>query len=109
MQVVVHPDIEDVAGRDLRNHQRVPGRAGHDVEERQHMLVLIDLVAGKLAAENLREHIVGVMGGSEINWSSMSLPSPERQGAKTPQAPRPLSRQVPSAVTTLSRRLVAAL
>jgi hypothetical protein len=27
------------------------------------MLVLIDLVAGKLAAENLRENIIGVIGG----------------------------------------------
>ena len=63
MGEILRRNIEDVAGRRLRDHQRVAGRARHDVEEGQHMIVLIDLVAGKLAAQDFGEDVVGVIGG----------------------------------------------
>ena len=56
-------DVEDVARRRLRDHQRVAGRARHDVEKRQHVVVLVDLVAGELAAQDFCEDVVGVIGG----------------------------------------------
>ena len=63
MGVIVGRDVEDVAGRGLRDHQRMAGRARHDVEKGQHVLVLIDLVAGEFAAQDLCEDVVGVIGG----------------------------------------------
>src|SRR5262249_62217828 len=61
--VIVGGDVEDVAGGGLRDHQRVARGAGHDVEERQHVVVLIDLVAGEFAAQDLCEGILCVVGG----------------------------------------------
>src|ERR1700755_3504715 len=75
MGVIVGRDIEDVAGRGLRNHQCVAGGARHDVEKRQHMVVLIDLVTGKLAAQDFREDVIGVVGGH--GWLLMSNPGRE--------------------------------
>src|SRR5258708_2970134 len=63
MGVIVGRDVEDIAGRGLWDHQRMAGGTRHDVEERQHVLVLIDLVAGKLAAQDFCKDIVGVIGG----------------------------------------------
>ena len=39
MGVILGGDVEDVAGRGLRDHQRMAGRARHDVEEGQHVVV----------------------------------------------------------------------
>ena len=63
MGEILRLDIEDVAGRRLRDNQRVAGRARHDVEKGQHVVVLIDLVAGEFAAQDLCEDVVGVIGG----------------------------------------------
>ena len=49
---IVGLDVEQVAGRRFRQHQRVAGRARHDVEEGQHLVVLVDLVTGQLATQN---------------------------------------------------------
>src|SRR6185369_8830483 len=54
---------ENVAGGGFRDHQGVAGCARHDVEKGQHMVVFIDLVAGKFAAQDLGEDVVGVVGG----------------------------------------------
>ena len=42
-------DVEDVARRHLGDHQHVAVRPGHDVHERQRVLVLVDLLAGQFA------------------------------------------------------------
>jgi hypothetical protein len=39
----------------------MPGRARHDVEEREGAVVLVDLVARELAAQDLGEDIVGII------------------------------------------------
>ena len=58
-------DVEQVARRRLRQHQRVPGRARHDVEEGERLVVLVDLVAGQFAAQDFREDVVlGVVGSA---------------------------------------------
>src|SRR3954468_23551482 len=61
--VIVGRDVEDVAGGGFGDHQRMARRTRHDVEERQHVVVLVDLVAGKLAAQDFCEGVVGVIGG----------------------------------------------
>src|SRR5262249_53306054 len=66
-------DVEDVAGRGLRNHQRVARRARHDVEKGEDVLVLIDLVAGQLAAQDLCEDVVAVVGGGHRGGSLSSV------------------------------------
>src|SRR5205807_102500 len=63
MQKVLHLDVEDVAGRGLRDDQRVPGGARHDVEESKDMVVLVDLGAGKFAAQDFCKDVVAVIGG----------------------------------------------
>jgi hypothetical protein len=76
-QKILRLDVEDVAGRGLRDHQRMPGTARHDVEERQHMVVLVDLVAGKLAAQDFCERVVAVVGGHDVSLGyATSLISP---------------------------------
>ena len=55
---VVGLDVEQVAGRRLRQHQRVARRARHDVEEGQHLVVLVDLVARQFAAQDFGEDVV---------------------------------------------------
>ena len=42
----------------LRDHERVPGAQRVDVEKREHPLVLVNLVTGNLAADDLAEHRV---------------------------------------------------
>jgi hypothetical protein len=41
----------------------VAGRPRHDVEEGQHVVVLIDLVAREFAAQDFRENVVAVICG----------------------------------------------
>ena len=63
---VVGRNIEDVARGRLRQHQRVAGRARHDVEEGKRLVVLVDLVARQFAAQDLREDVVGIVGGHRL-------------------------------------------
>src|SRR6478609_9598453 len=63
MGKIVGRYVEDVAGRDFWDHQRVAGGARHDVEEGQHVLVLVNLVAGEFAAQDSCEGILRVIGG----------------------------------------------
>src|SRR5438445_2187051 len=74
--IIVGRDVEDVAGGDLRDHERMARRTRHDVEERQHVVVFIDLVAGKLAAQDFCEGVVSVIGGHgcslEVHFNFMS-------------------------------------
>ena len=60
---VVGRDVQDVARRRLRDHQRVTWRPRHDVEEGQRLVVLVNLEARDLAAQDLGENIVRVVGG----------------------------------------------
>ena len=62
MGEIVGGDVEQVAGRGLRQHQRMAGRARHDVEEGQRLVVLVDLVAGQFAAQDFGEDVVRVVG-----------------------------------------------
>ena len=54
--------VEQVARLLLGDHQRVAFRARHDVEKGERVLVLVDLVAGKLAAQHLGEDVVRIVG-----------------------------------------------
>ena len=58
---VVGADVENVAGRGFRKHQRVSRRAGHDVEEGENLVVLIDFVAGQLATQDLGKDVVWIV------------------------------------------------
>ena len=58
---VVGRDVEDVARRRFRDDQRVAGRARHDVEEGERLVVLVDLVARNLAAQDLGEDVALVV------------------------------------------------
>jgi hypothetical protein len=55
--------VQNVAGSGLRNHQDMAFRLRHDIHERKDIVVLIDLVGGNFAAQNLGKDIVGVIGG----------------------------------------------
>src|SRR6185437_1551862 len=67
MRKIFRLDVEDVAGRGFWNHQRMAGAARHDVEKGEHMVVLIDLVAGKLAAQDFCKWVVAVVRGHEFS------------------------------------------
>ena len=54
---------EDVAGRGLRDHQRMAWRARHDVEEGQHVVVLADLVAGNSPRRIFAKRLLRIIGG----------------------------------------------
>ena len=43
--------------------QNVTGCARHDVEEGQRLVVLVDFVARQLAAQDLGEEVIGIIGG----------------------------------------------
>src|SRR5215471_4199317 len=61
MGEVVRRNVKDIACRRLGDHQRVSGRAWHNVEEREGEIVLIDLVARQLTAQNLCKYVVWVV------------------------------------------------
>jgi hypothetical protein len=61
----VRRHVEDIAGRGLGQNEGVARSPGHDVEEGERLVVLIDLVAGQLAAQDLGEDVVGVVGRHE--------------------------------------------
>ena len=63
MNIVLRQHIEDVAGRGLRNDQRMARRARHDVEKGQDVSILIDLVAGQFAAQDFRKDVVRIVSG----------------------------------------------
>ena len=63
MGEILRGDIENVAGKGFWNDQGMPGTARHDVEKGQHMVVLIDLVAGEFAAQDLCKRVLRVVGG----------------------------------------------
>ena len=72
MGEIVGADVEDVAGRGLRQHQRVPRRARHDVEEGEDLVVLVDFVAGQLAAQDLGKDVVWIVARHRLPRSSSS-------------------------------------
>ena len=55
--------IEEPARRRLGDHQRVALALGHHVHEGERLGILVDLVGGDLAAQDLGEDVVGVVGG----------------------------------------------
>ena len=75
MREVVRGHIEDVAGRGLWQDQSVPGRARHDVEEGEGLVVLVDLVRGEFAAQDLGEDVVRVVSGHKAPDQSCSTKS----------------------------------
>src|SRR5487761_2796997 len=68
MGEILRIDIEDVAGRRLRDHQGMPGATRHDVEKGQRVLVLVHLVTGKFAAQDFCKGVVGVIGVHGGSW-----------------------------------------
>src|SRR5262245_29778016 len=67
--------VKDVARWRLRNHQRMPLAARHDVHERQGVGVLVDLVARHLAAQDFSE---------DVCWIVAHLALEDRQSAIGP-------------------------
>src|ERR1700753_4516307 len=63
VNVVLRRHVEEVAGRGFGNDQRMPRRTRHDVEEGEDMRVLINLVAGQLAAQDSCEDVVRIVSG----------------------------------------------
>ncbi len=59
---IVIGDVEDAARRRAGNDQGVPGRARHDVEEGEAAIVPEDFEAGDLAAQDLCEDVLIVIG-----------------------------------------------
>ena len=55
-------DVEQIAGGDPWDHQRMAVGARHHVEEGERNLVLVNLGAGGLAAQDLGEDVVGIIG-----------------------------------------------
>src|SRR5262249_46834093 len=58
---LVGSDIKDVARGNFWQHQGVALRPGHDVEERKDLVVLVDLVARQLAAQDFGKNIIWVV------------------------------------------------
>jgi hypothetical protein len=90
MREIVRVDVEQVARRRLRQHQRVAGRARHDVEEGQRLVVLVDLVTGQFAAQDLGEDVVRIVArhGDRPFYEVCSNTKSLRNGPSR-QAPRP--------------------
>src|SRR5215475_372490 len=61
MREVFGADIQNVAGGGFGQYQRVTWRARHDVEEGKSLIILIDLVAGQFAAQDLGKNIIRVV------------------------------------------------
>ena len=61
MGEIIRRDVENAARRRLRNDQRMPRAARHDVKERESMSIVVDLVAGQFAAQDFREDVVGIV------------------------------------------------
>src|SRR5271166_3449268 len=57
---IVGKNVENVARRRLRQHERMTGSARHDIKKGEGLVVFVDLVARQFAAQNLREDIVWV-------------------------------------------------
>ncbi len=55
--------VEHVPGRRLGDHQRVALTARHDVHEGEGVLILVDLVGGQLATQDLGEDVVRIVSG----------------------------------------------
>src|SRR5690606_23847344 len=67
-------DFQQVAGlRTLRNDQHVALGLGEDVHEGEDVVVLPHLHRGNLAAQDLREDVVGVVGGFKGHGGSASF------------------------------------
>src|SRR6185436_18289443 len=67
---VVGLDVEEVPRRRLRQHQRMAGRARHNIEESQNLVVVVDLVARQFATQDFRENVLRVVAGH--GWSPQS-------------------------------------
>ena len=80
-------DVEEVARRNLRDHQRVPFGPRHHVHEGERNLILVDFHAGRLAAQNFGEDVVRVIGRrqrsspKEFSTASAFSVSPRLNGA----------------------------
>jgi hypothetical protein len=59
--------VENAARSRFRYHQRMTGRAGHDVQKSQRVRVFIDAVARDFAAKDLRAGILIVVCGHDSN------------------------------------------
>jgi hypothetical protein len=86
---VTRIDVEQVARRRFRNDERMASRTRHDVEEDERLVVFVDLMRGQFAAQDLREDVVGVVGGHPVT----PVPSPDFSGMaralQARRAPRP--------------------
>ena len=73
-------DVEDVARRLFGDHEAVAVATRHDVHERERVVILVELVRGNLAAQDLGEdvgRIVGVGHGiprNNANWYAVMAP-----------------------------------
>ena len=67
-------DVEQVARGSFRQHQRMSGRARHDVEKSKRLVVLVDLVTGQFAAEDLCEDVVRIVARHAV-WSFYEVSS----------------------------------
>src|SRR6516164_1474134 len=61
MGQIIRRDVDDRARWILRNHQRMPGSPRHDVEKREHFIVLEYLVGRQFAAKDFGEDIVWII------------------------------------------------
>ena len=73
MGEVVGANVENIARRGFRQHQRMAGRARHDVEEGERLVVLVDLVAGQFAAQDLGEDVVRIVARHRLRSVSTSV------------------------------------
>jgi hypothetical protein len=60
---IVSGNVENVARRRLGDDQRMTVGAGHDVHDRDGLVVFVDLVGGQLAAQDFCEYVLVVVGG----------------------------------------------
>ena len=61
MSEIVRLDIENVARRRLRDHQRMARRPRHDVEKGESLVVLVDLVRRQFAAQDFGKDVVRIV------------------------------------------------
>src|SRR5579872_3523463 len=89
---IIRADVENIASGRLRDDKRMTGATRHDVEKRQRMLVLENLVAGEFAAQDFGKGILRVISGHEklLIYSSSTMPLSFRNGPVSASS-RPIS------------------
>ncbi|MCY1550591.1 hypothetical protein D9M68_868580 [compost metagenome] len=69
---LVRIDIEHVPRRRvLRDHQRMPVGLREQVEEGEHVVVLVELVAGGIALDDLGEDVLRVVGAVQAHGKGL--------------------------------------